>query len=256
VCSADRRPHGRDGAFGRFRARHAFPKRRRGARSHRGDQTLITLAHVVGFDETTLRAGAAGAKQCRPAAATETATVYHLGGRDLDSFAEDGILPEFAGVAMHDRYINYFHRRWENLAGHQACAAHLLRDFADAAETYPQAHWPAQAQRVLRGLIKAWHHTRDNGLAEIEGRVAQKLSLEFCRAVRVGLSQVPRVPYWYHAVFTDSPFPLAHAESDHRGHAVVEQVFADLIDDRGRTCPRPRSTPTPPGSNSRSPRTP
>ena len=25
-------------------------------------------------------------------------------------------------------------------------------------------------------------------------------------------------------------FPLARAESDHRGHAVVEQVFADLID--------------------------
>jgi Transposase DDE domain group 1 len=36
--------------------------------------------------------------------------------------------------------------------------------------------------------------------------------------------------YRYHAVFTDSPFPLAQAESDHRAHAVVEQVFADLID--------------------------
>jgi hypothetical protein len=36
--------------------------------------------------------------------------------------------------------------------------------------------------------------------------------------------------YRYHAVFTDSPFQLVQAESDHRGHAVVEQVFADLID--------------------------
>lgn len=36
--------------------------------------------------------------------------------------------------------------------------------------------------------------------------------------------------YRYHAVFTDSPFPLVRTESDHRGHAVVEQVFADLID--------------------------
>jgi len=34
-------------------------------------------------------------------------------------------------------------------------------------------------------------------------------------------------PAWrYHAVFTDSPFELA--ESQHRGHAVVEQVFADV----------------------------
>jgi hypothetical protein len=31
-------------------------------------------------------------------------------------------------------------------------------------------------------------------------------------------------------VFTDSPFPLVQAESRHRGHAVIEQVFADLID--------------------------
>jgi Transposase DDE domain group 1 len=31
-------------------------------------------------------------------------------------------------------------------------------------------------------------------------------------------------------VFTDSPFQLTQAESDHRGHAVIEQVFADLID--------------------------
>jgi hypothetical protein len=38
------------------------------------------------------------------------------------------------------------------------------------------------------------------------------------------------VTYRYHAVFTDSPFGLSQAESDHRGHAVIEQVFADLID--------------------------
>ncbi|MBV9141811.1 MAG: IS1380 family transposase, partial [Pseudonocardiales bacterium] len=36
--------------------------------------------------------------------------------------------------------------------------------------------------------------------------------------------------YRYHAVFTDSPFPLSQAESHHRGHAIIEQVFADLID--------------------------
>jgi hypothetical protein len=36
-------------------------------------------------------------------------------------------------------------------------------------------------------------------------------------------------PAWrYHAVFTDSPFILAQAEGQHRGHAIVEQVFADV----------------------------
>jgi hypothetical protein len=36
--------------------------------------------------------------------------------------------------------------------------------------------------------------------------------------------------YRYHAVFTNSPFQLDQAEPAHRGHAIVEQVFADLFD--------------------------
>src|SRR5438034_442725 len=36
-------------------------------------------------------------------------------------------------------------------------------------------------------------------------------------------------PVWrYHAVFTDSPFVLVQAEGQHRDHAIVEQVFADV----------------------------
>jgi hypothetical protein len=34
----------------------------------------------------------------------------------------------------------------------------------------------------------------------------------------------------HHAVFTDSPFETVQAEKDHRGHAVIEQVFADWTD--------------------------
>jgi len=34
--------------------------------------------------------------------------------------------------------------------------------------------------------------------------------------------------YRYHAVFTDSPFPLVTAEAQHRDHAIIEQVYADL----------------------------
>lgn len=157
-------------------------------------KSLITLSHVVGFDETTLRCGEAGQKKYVLSASTETATAYHLGGRDLESFAEFGILPAFAGVAVHDRYRNYFHSRWDKLTGHQACTAHLLRDFADAAETYPAAHWPTQAQRALRGLITAWHAARDVGLPEIAKEVRDELATEFRSAVLVGLSQVPRVP--------------------------------------------------------------
>jgi hypothetical protein len=32
----------------------------------------------------------------------------------------------------------------------------------------------------------------------------------------------------YHAVFTDTPLPMLQAEAAHRGHAIIEQVIADL----------------------------
>jgi len=36
-------------------------------------------------------------------------------------------------------------------------------------------------------------------------------------------------PVWrHHAVFTDSPLPMLAAEADHRRHAIIEQVIADL----------------------------
>jgi hypothetical protein len=38
-------------------------------------------------------------------------------------------------------------------------------------------------------------------------------------------------PVWrHHAVFTDTPFETVQAEDQHRGHAIIEQVFADCYD--------------------------
>ena len=123
-------------------------------------RTLITAAQVVGMDETTLRAGPAGEKKCVLGAFTERYSALFLGERTLASFREFWILPAFAGVVVSDRYQNYFHDGWEHLAGHQACCSHLIRDFEYAAQCWPGAIWPGQAQRALRGLIRAWHAAR------------------------------------------------------------------------------------------------
>lgn len=95
---------------------------------------------------------------------------------------------------MHEGCVNYFHTRWEHLAGHQVCSSHLIRDFTDAAQSYPDEHWPAQAQRTLQRLIRAWHAARAGGLSEIACDVRDPLVSEFRHAVRVGLAQTPRVP--------------------------------------------------------------
>jgi hypothetical protein len=86
-------------------------------------KSLITAAVVVGLDEATLRAGEAGSKKYVLSASMDWASFYHLGRRDVDSFAAAGVLPSFAGIAVHDRYANYSNPRWQHLAGPQACAA-------------------------------------------------------------------------------------------------------------------------------------
>ncbi len=157
-------------------------------------KTLITAAYVAGFDETTLRAGHAGEKKYVLGAFTEQYSLLFLGARSLESFRDFGILPGFAGIVVSDRYANYFHQGWEHLAGHQACCAHLLRDLEDAAQRWPGAIWPVQAQRALRGLINAWHTAREAGLAKIPEDAAGPLIREFRHAVLAGLSNVARIP--------------------------------------------------------------
>jgi hypothetical protein len=156
-------------------------------------RALITASAVAGFDETTLRSGPAGEKKYVHGAFTERLSAFWLGSRSLDSMEEAGILPDFAGIVVSDRYQNYFNPRWTNIAGNQACLAHLLRDYEDCAETYPGAVWPVQAQRALRGLIRAWHGAADQGLPAIPADVLAPLEHEFRHAVLAGLASTPRV---------------------------------------------------------------
>ena len=157
-------------------------------------RTLIAAAAVAGFDETTLRSGPAGEKKYVHGAFTEEYSAFYLGTRSLETMRKAGILPEFAGIVVSDRYQNYFHESWEHIAGNQACCAHILRDYQDCAETYPDAVWPVQAQRALRGLIRAWHAAREQQLPFIPADIARPLEHEFRHAVLAGLASVPRVP--------------------------------------------------------------
>jgi hypothetical protein len=96
---------------------------------------------------------------------------------------------------------------------------------------YPQAIWDEDEQRwISDAQIAEISYTAFEGT-----RHAITARLIVRRIKRLDTTQAPGqgelVPaYRYHAVFTDSPYILVQAESHHRGHAVIEQVNADLID--------------------------
>jgi transposase len=155
-------------------------------------RALIITASVICADETPIRVGPGPKTRKRYllVACTNLLTYYFLGDRSLATF-EAFVFPDLTGVVVHDRYQNY-----DKFPGvtHQLCAAHLLRDIEDAAQSYPAAIWPGQIADALRALIHAANLARDQGLAAVPDHdKATDLRL-FRHGVRVGLSQVPRIP--------------------------------------------------------------
>jgi hypothetical protein len=163
------------------------------AQANRLIRALIILAHVICADETPIRVGPGPKTRKRYllVACTNLLTYYFLGDRSLATFTAF-VFPDLAGVVVvHDRYQNY-----DAFPGiiHQLCTAHLLRDLADAAETYPDAIWPGQIAGALRGLIHAANQARDKGLASVPDDITGPLVHTFRHGVLAGLSEIPRRP--------------------------------------------------------------
>lgn len=155
-------------------------------------RALLTLAYAVCCDETPIRVGPRKAKRYLLVACTALYTWYQLGDRTLETFKRF-IITDLTGVVVHDRYQNYD----SALLGehqHQLCCQHLLRDLEDCAETYPGAHWPEQIQTAIRALIHQANLARAQGRSEIDPGTRQELIHNFRHGVRVGLSQVRRIP--------------------------------------------------------------
>ncbi len=160
-------------------------------------RALLALAHVVCCDETPIRVGAKAPRPGRKkadryllVACTDLYTRYLLGDRDLATFTAS-VVADLTGVVVHDRYVNYDSARLDNhdTLLHQLCCQHLLRDCASAAETYPDAEWPAQIADALRALIHQANLARTEGATRLDREIADPL-IALIRAGRtVGLSE-------------------------------------------------------------------
>jgi hypothetical protein len=97
--------------------------------------------------------------------------------------------------------------------------------------TYPQPVWDDDQQRfVSRAHIAEIAYTAfENTPDEVTARLIVRRIPDLNKTGTDEQGELFTV-WRYHAAFTDSPFVLVQAEEHHRGHAVIEQVFAELID--------------------------
>ena len=95
---------------------------------------------------------------------------------------------------------------------------------------YPRAIWDDQLEAWVSDAEVA--EDEYTAFASKKGQaVTARLIVRRVRDLnkKAAAGQDELFPVWrYHAVFTDSPFELVQAEGQHRDHAIVEQVFADV----------------------------
>ncbi|MEH1130899.1 transposase, partial [Micromonospora sp. CPCC 206061] len=96
---------------------------------------------------------------------------------------------------------------------------------------YPQPVWDEQQQRFIsRAHIAETRYTAfESTRHEVTARLIVRRVPDLNKHSVDGQGEL-FTAWRYHAAFTNSPFTLVQAEAQHRAHAVIEQVFAELID--------------------------
>jgi hypothetical protein len=96
--------------------------------------------------------------------------------------------------------------------------------------TYPRAIWDQDQHRLISDAevaeVPYTAFASKKGQA-ITARLIVRRVKDLNRKAAEGQDELFAI-WRYHALFTDSPFEMIQAEAQHRDHAIIEQVFADL----------------------------
>jgi transposase len=114
-------------------------------------RAALIAAPVAHFDETEFRvAGKLAWVHSASAGKFTLITVHPKRGKAAMDAA--GVLPAFAGIAVHDCWAPY--DTYDGLAGHALCCAHALRELQAVTDAAPQRIWcwAAQAADALRDM--------------------------------------------------------------------------------------------------------
>jgi transposase len=141
----------------------------------------IAAAPVAHFDETGLRV--AGKLAWVNAACTDTLALFTVHeNRGHDGMKAAGVLPVFAGIAVHDGFSPY---RAYGLA-HQLCNAHHLRELAAVLDADPTQIWAQDMSRLLAEINDTTRYARTNGAHAIDNRLLIAYQKRYDTIITIG----------------------------------------------------------------------
>lgn len=145
----------------------------------------LIAADVGHFDETGLRVE--GKLHWVHVASNEQLTHYHVDPkRGQDGMNAAGILPDFAGNAVHDHWASY--RTYDNCQ-HRFCNAHHLRELQFVVDQYQQP-WAEQMAQLLLDIKKEVDTTPEPATSLPADRI-DAYNLKFDSLIADGLTANP-----------------------------------------------------------------
>jgi len=131
----------------------------------------LIASPVIGTDETGTRIS--GERFWYHGATTDLLTLITCHkNRGQIGMRAGGVLEAFKGIAMHDRYAQY----WLFDCTHAACNAHLLRDLAAVAETPSQLPWTEAMATLLLSAKDDADAARNKGKKAVSARERKRIA--------------------------------------------------------------------------------
>jgi transposase len=153
-------------------------------------RAAVTAAGMAHFDETGFRvAGKLAWVHSASSGKYALITVHARRGREAMDAA--GVLPSFAGIAVHDAWAPY--DTYADVAGHALCNAHALRELQAVIDAAPQGRWcwASQAADALRDMKRTVDAALaiDGTLTSVDAARMAAARHKFRSAARVGEKQ-------------------------------------------------------------------
>jgi hypothetical protein len=148
----------------------------------------LAAAPVAHFDETGARA--AGKLHWVHSASTAGLSLFSVHPkRGKVAMDAAGVLPGFAGVAVHDGWAPY----WRYDVTHALCGAHLLRELEEVADE-PGQGWAAGMAELLVDAKLVADRARAAGACRVDDTVRARLHARYQRLLADGQAANPPPP--------------------------------------------------------------
>ncbi len=155
------------------------------ARVEQQIKEALIQSEVIHQDETGL--SVAGKRHWMHVTCTPTLTHYHVdASRGQPALQAIGILPQFAGISIHDGWGSYFLYDCE----HAACLVHVVRDLVFLQEQ--GVLWAAELKSLLLDMKEATDQARQLGKRALDAQEVVDWETQFLRLLDEGDQAHPR----------------------------------------------------------------